>query len=207
MEYYKNSFNEIFSFGNMKILGIKYNGIPESESIIEDKSDKEKNEKDRKYYNIVYIILIFLGIFFTLCLIITWLIKKTNKPIETQSRTQSSESIHLKEESKQIPNFEYQYEMSLSIFTKEMTCEDLKWFKIVSCFDFLNNLSLLNQKKEPLSEQTSLIELSTIKILVLFLLLFGENSYILTKFIEIKVPIFPFLKSYNFIFSIILYWI
>ena len=201
MEYYKNSFNEIFSFGNMKILGIKYNGIPESESIIEDKSDKEKNEKDRKYYNIVYIILIFLGIFFTLCLIITWLIKKTNKPIETQSRTQSSESIHLKEESKQIPNFEYQYEMSLSIFTKEMTCEDLKWFKIVSSFDFLNNLSLLNQKKEPLSDQTSLIELSTIKILVLFILLFGENSYILTKFIEIKVPIFPFLKSYNFIFS------
>jgi len=74
-------------------------------------------------------------------------------------------------------------------------------YKILSSFDFLKNISIINKKKEPLSDQTSLIELSTLKILILFFILMGENCYIFLRFIENKFSILPFFREIGFIFT------
>ena len=76
----------------------------------------------------------------------------------------------------------------------------MKWYRILSSFDFINNLSIVNNKKEPLSDQTSLIQLSTIKILILFFILVGENIYILLKYVDNKMSILPLLRNNSFYF-------
>ena len=197
--YNKKAFLSIFEFNFTTIkMNYKDNNNSDLEEIF---YDKEKRESDETYFNIIKNILIAFGIFFLICSLITWLIRKNNKVIEINFRNFSSENILLKEDLKQISTAEKSLEKSNTLTAKEKTYEDLCWFKIISSFDFFNNLSILNQKKEPLSNQTSLIELSTIKIIILFLLLYGENGFILMKYIENKTSIFSFCKSLDFINS------
>ena len=189
----------VFQWENFTISGINFNDITEEEKIKKSDSEKEKQNEEDNYYDNLIVVFKILGVFFAACMVITWIIRKNNKTIETQIRTPTTESISLIEDSQQRKKTGFELENTLT--SKELKYEDLTFFKIISSFDFLNNFALLNQKKEPLSDQNSLIELSTIKIIILFLLLSGENSYIILKYIDNKVSIFSFCKRLSFIYT------
>ena len=189
----------VFQWNNFTLSGINFNGITEEEKIKKSDSEKEKQNEEDNYYDNIIIVFKILGVFFALCLIVTWIIRKNNKTIETQLINPTTENISLKEDSQQ--RAKSGGEITNTLTAKDLKYEDLTCFKIISSFDFLNNFALLNQKKEPLSDQTSLIELSTIKIIILFLILSGENTYIILKYIDNKVSIFSFCKRLSFLYT------
>ena len=84
------------------------------------------------------------------------------------------------------------------INAREKKCTDLILYKLLSSFDFIKNLSFLNRKKEPLSDQQNIIRLSTIKLFILFFIMLGENSYIILKYVENKMSILSFCKHFFF---------
>ena len=159
----------VFQWNNFTLSGINFNGITEEEKIKKSDSEKEKQNEEDNYYDNLIVVFKILGVFFAACMVITWIIRKNNKTIETQLINPTTENISLKEDSQQ--RAKSGGEITNTLTAKDLKYEDLTCFKIISSFDFLNNFALLNQKKEPLSDQTSLIELSTIKIIILFLIL------------------------------------
>ena len=87
-----------------------------------------------------------------------------------------------------------------AIKNHEKRCKDLKTFKIISSFDVIRNLSYLNKKSEPLTNQEKLIVLSAIKFVTLFFIVWGENSYIILKYVENKMSVLYFCKHLAFFF-------
>lgn len=59
-----------------------------------------------------------------------------------------------------------------------------KFYNFVSAFNFFKNSNLINTKKDPLFNQNSLVELSLIRILIIFFIMIGENSYIILKYVD-----------------------
>ena len=72
---------------------------------------------------------------------------------------------------------------------------DSKVFKIISSFEIIKNLSILNQKEEPLSNQNKLKAFGSLKLIVLFYIMLGENTFIILKYTENKMPFSRFLKK------------
>ena len=102
-------------------------------------------------------------IFYILCSIISLFIRKNNRIVNSGNSGSSSEKSNEKKYMKK--NIKSEEDEVGTLLQKDKTWQDLKWYRILSGFDFINNLSIVNNKKEPLSDQTSLIQLSTIKIL------------------------------------------
>ena len=71
--------------------------------------------------------------------------------------------------------------------------------KFINAFNIVNNFLLLNKKKEPLSNQNSLTEISSIIFAILFFILLAENTFINIKYINKGKSLLNFLKNWNFI--------
>ena len=83
---------------------------------------------------------------------------------------------------------------------KEKTYKDNICFKIMSIFNLFKNLLLLNKKKEPLSDQNNLVELSLIRLIIIFFIMIGENSYIILKYVDKGMSLITLTHSFSFIF-------
>ena len=74
-----------------------------------------------------------------------------------------------------------------------------KFYNFISAFNVIKNSLLLTQIKEPLSNENSLIELSTIKLIVIFLIVLAENTHMIIKYIYKGICLLTFLKRISFI--------
>ena len=155
---------------------------------------KNKIESEKFYYDVAIMTIQAMIFFVALVSIISWLIMKNKRVIP--------ENIKIQKKTNLIDNKSADNEDKPEnyLIKKEKNCKDLAWFKIFSSFDFIKNISLLNKKKDPLSDQTSLMELNTVKILILFNILMGENCYIILKYIKNKLSILPFFREISFVF-------
>jgi flagellar basal body-associated protein FliL len=189
---YNSAAKIIFGFENIQIEGINYyinfdkkitfssNNSKEND---DDKGkdeekgeDENKNENEHKdnyllYLLIIYAIFIFYLVFCSF-ICICW--EKANEDKNTDTflneDNQKSEDTEIMEE---------------NIFnSKKNNYKDNKLYKFFSAFNFINNLKLLNKKKEPLSNQNSLVELCLIRLIIIFLIMVGENNHIILKFVD-----------------------
>ena len=92
-----------------------------------------------------------------------------------------------------------EYNDNLGISINSTTNINKRIYNFCSAFNIIKNSLLLSQKKEPLSNENSLIELSTIKIIIIFLILISENTYIIIKYVYRGRYLLPFLKDIGFI--------
>lgn len=86
------------------------------------------------------------------------------------------------------------------LFSIKKNSANSNCYKLLKAFNVIENFLLLNKTQEPLSNQTSLIELSTFKLLIIFFILLAENTYTIIKYIDKGKDLLPLLKSYSFIF-------
>ena len=196
--FHNKELAEIFEWENVKLSGINFEGIQENETIKKSEEEYRKEETENKYYNIIIYIIIILGFYFGFCMIYSWLIRHNNKTIDRPGSLSEVEKLsggyqQMTMEEEETENY---------LLMKDITCTDLSSYKFISSFDFINNLCLLNVKNERLNNQNLLLELlSTIKFLILFFLMLGENFYIILKYIENENSLIYFCK--NLIFFII----
>ena len=199
-EFQKNILYDVFDSNGINLTWINYEGFLNSSNndIEMVKHRRQKIENERPYYKIVSIVFLILIIFFSLVSIISWLIRENNREFESKFNNPLK---YLNDKMIEKKPTIYDENSENFLFFKQKKLEDLPWYKILSSFDFLKNISIINKKKEPLSDQTSLIELSTLKLLILFFILMGENCYIFLRFIENKFSILPFFREIGFIFT------
>ena len=199
LTYYEDFLYDVFNAYGVRISWINFLDIDHiadnTTEMVEYKDNKIKSEEF--YLTNIYIIIQTMIVFFFLVSIISWFIRANNKVVQKKIKI-SKKNIKYNLIANNLSENDNESENSL--IQKEKKWEDLAWFKIFSSFDFLKNISLLNNKKEPLSDQTSLIELNTLKILILFFILFGENCYVILKYIQNKLSILPFFREIGFIF-------
>ena len=87
-----------------------------------------------------------------------------------------------------------------TLFSRNKKYDNSNCYKLLTAFNVIENCLLLNKIKEPLSNQTSLIELSTFKLLIMFFILLAENSYTIIKYIDKGRDLLPLFKSFSFVF-------
>ena len=197
--HFPQTIEDLFNGKNIKILGFNYSGLyKEQVDYRKTEQAKKQEESDKLYFCYIEIIFKVMLIFYVLCSIISLFIRKNNRIINSGKSSSSSEKSNEKKYIKK--NIKSEEDEVGTLLQKDKTWQDLKWYRILSSFDFINNLSIVNNKKEPLSDQTSLIQLSTIKILILFFILVGENIYILLKYVDNKMSILPLLRNNSFYF-------
>ena len=208
VKYQRDKINGLFRWNNFELTEIDYKGITEEEKVQYTKEEQEKYDKEKKYYDIIIIIVIILLIFFLICSLISFIIEQCD--IKFKNNAENSEETITRREIL-IPDMNNDNYSNIinendirSVRTdhslKEKKLIDSKIYKIISSFDITNNLSILNVVKktnveEPLFNQENIIELSTIKLLILFFILLGENCFIILKYVDNKMSIVPFLKS------------
>ena len=186
--------NELFEWESVKLSGINFEGIQENETIKKTEEKMSKEETENQYYNIIIYIIIILGFYFGFCMIFSWLIRHNNKTIDRSNSLSEVDEIN---GGFQQMNMEEEKENYLLM--KDITCTDLSSYKFISSFDFINNLCLLNVKNERFNNQNSLLELlSSIKLLILFFMMLGENFYIILKYIENEMSLIYFCKNLRF---------
>ena len=197
LTYHQEAMNNVFSFTNFNVFGYTFKeGGKTKDGLNLPKNERE--EEENRYIKKVKISIQILICIFGLIAIISWFIRKNNREIENKIPKSSEENDLLKNYSKKKENVDE--EVDNIFLLKEKKWEDLIWYKILSSFDFIKNLSLLNMKKEPLSNQTSLIILSTIKLLILFFILIGENTYLIMKYVDNKMSSYNIIREISFIF-------
>ena len=186
-EYYIYNINEIMqsisgiinnsSMGldNMEIVGINYK-INGTTNYKYKEKDKEFNKAIKYFFLIISIICSVSTIYFLLKENIYE--NKENNKNEIISNSSSSE---------------------IELFSKNTFQNENKISKFFNSFNLVNNFLLLNKKKEPLSNQNSLTEISTIIFAILFLILLAENTFIIIKYIDKGTTLLPFFKKMNFI--------
>ena len=177
LEYLINNYNDIakllFTDGKIKIEGTNYyiNKTKNKETYY-NYSDL-KNDKYIHYLNIIIIvILIFIGVF----TFITIFIENKDSFNDKNKNSLNIDSISL--DSLYIGTEEK------ILIAKEKTYKDNNCYKFMLVFNIFKNFLLLNEKKEPLSNQNSLIELSLIRLIIILLIMFGENTYIILKYVD-----------------------
>ena len=138
--------------------------------------DEKNNEETKK--NVYYSILI---IFFGIILLITFIGTICSFYMESEKEKDNLSKIN-------------------SLSDVGESYKDKKIYKFLSAFNIIKNSLLLSKKKEPLSNQNSLIELSLIRIIILFFILLAENTFIILKYIYQGRHLLSFLESNTFIF-------
>ena len=204
-EYQKEKLKNIFHWKDIKISGINFKQIQEEEKIEKTKEEIEKEEVEKKYFDNIKIILIVLTIFFVSCsffscFIRTFIINKLKKREVAKENIEEINGGYDKliemEENKEL----IKTDTFKSIHLAKERSKIYILYKIIDSFDFLKNLSKLNDTKDSLYDQNKLIQLSVIKLLTLLFIMLGENTYIILKYIENKMSVLSFCKDYLFFF-------
>ena len=149
LTYYEDFLYDVFNAYGVRISWINFLDIDHiadnTTEMVEYKDNKIKSEEF--YLKSIYIIIQTMIVFFFLVSIISWFIRANNKVVQKKIKI-SKKNIKYNLIANNLSENDNESENSL--IQKEKKWEDLAWFKIFSSFDFLKNISLLNNKKEPL---------------------------------------------------------
>ena len=210
LTYHKDKIKGLLKWNNIKLTGINYQDITEEEKVQKTEEEKQKENIEKQYFQIIkYIISIIYGFVF-ICTIISCIINnkgnkytgnKEEKKIIIKSLKDKVQDIENKISLNNTQKLIEEEEDNINKIQKKKLSIGIKLKRFISSFDLIYNLSLLKETKEPLSDQTDLIALSTIKLIILFLIMVGENGFMILKYIENKMSILPFCKG-DFFFTI-----
>ena len=189
-KYQNDVLKDLLPMNNFKIAGINFKDISDEEKVQKTEKEIEKDEREKKYFYNAKICLHILVVFFIVCSIISTVMERCEKtflikPNENEDIEQNVGGFDKHYEEEEIKERQESLlkrnatNITNAIKNHEKRCKDLKTFKIISSFDVIRNLSYLNKKSEPLTNQEKIIVLSTIKFITLFFIVWGENSYII----------------------------
>ena len=182
---------EVFKVENFELVGFNYKINKTTNYEFEHKDDyKDFIQRIKLSFWLILILLL-------LCTIISIYKenREENEDIDEENRLKAIEIEKIINEDTSSSK------TGTSIFyKKKYEKEKSKEIKILNTFNIINNFLLLNKKKEPLSNQNSLTELSTIIFIILFFILLSENTYIIMKYYDNRRTLFEFLKNWNFSF-------
>ena len=195
VELIKNDLKTIFIFENIRMedANFKFNGTEFYKIKYNEETLDENYIKYFKYNFYLKIMIVSIIIILVIGTIISYCMEKEN----------DDEKKEIEEEEKKDSDIldilgNNRTESSL-IFSSVSSYQNKKLNNFFSAFNFIKNFLLFSHKKEPLSNQNSLIELSTIRLLILFLILLAENTHIIIKYIYKGRFILEFYKNIGFI--------
>ena len=187
---------KLFELDNFTIVGINYK-INETTNYYDKYEDNNKNFNKR-------IKIFFWFIFFILIICTSYSLWKENKDeYEEEDNKHKKDKLNKKNYKKIDDARSEKTKSEITLFSKspnENETFKYKLFKLCKSFNFVNNFFLLNKKKDPLSNQNSLTELSTIICIILFFILLAENTFIIIKYIDNGMTLIYFLKNWSFVF-------
>ena len=183
-----NQINTIFKIETTEIEGINYkvNG-----------KNKYENKGDFQCFENLKVICFFIIIIIIMCTLSSFCMEEGNNN-ENENDINKIEKTKEEEIFDKILNDNLDSPSENVIFAKKKEHSD-KLYKFLSAFSIIKNLLLFNKIKEPLSDQNSLIELSSIIFLILFSILLAENTYIIIKFIDQESNLYAFFRDISFI--------
>ncbi len=177
----------LFRLDNVILYDIDYKNITDEEQVPYFDTELETMNKKMKYYEIITYI-IFGSVTLLIILSIISCIVKQRETKKTEIDIQKTNTVN----EMQLNNYKKLKEEE-EIKSNKVT--DSKVFKIISSFEIIKNLSILNQIQEPLSNQNKLTALGSLKLIVLFYIMLGENTFIIFKYTENEMPFWTFLKK------------
>ena len=187
IKYYNDAAKIMFGFEKIKIEGVNYYTNTTTKKTYYDYKSKN-DEYINNINNILYIFLVSV-IFCTLIIIL----------IENKDNFQSSKKKRSEKRiSFVIDTIDSEFEENILI-AKEKKCQDNYCYKIIAVFNIFNNFLLLNKKKEPLADQNNLVELSLIRLVIIFFIMIGENSYIILKYVDKGMSLIALTNNFSFI--------
>jgi len=191
----KNNLSEIIDdklgYKTVKVEGEKFKI---NNSISYGKNITKNYDYTKKFSNIIIpvcilvCIILFIGTFGSYCCF-----EEENKKDEEDDKYQDDRFDNIND---RIPIDD----TNISLFSKKKKSDNSICYKLLNAFNVIENILLFNQIKEPLSNQTSLIELSTFKIIIILLILLAENTYTIIKYIDKGRYILQLFKNYSFVF-------
>ena len=198
-KYYKDTTRIMFKIDNVKIEGINYyTNVTNKETLNPKKSNK--NDNYSKCLKILFYI--FLIIVFLFTIVSTYIEKHIEKKNEILSENDSLILNSSKRSSRNSSGTRSSKNSELEegfLFLREKTFKDTFFYKFMQTFNIFRNFLLLNKIKEPLSNQNSLVELSLIRLLIIFLIMIGENSYIILKYVDKGISLLSLTKHWSFL--------
>ena len=174
IKYYKPAAKTLFGFNDINldinIEGINYYTDYEKKITLYS----ENTDNNDEYITNLSDIIIMIVLFFCICTSISICIENW------ENRKKGSKSSNKLEEIEALEDSEFED----NILIKKEKHKINKCYNFVSAFNFFKNSYLINKNKDPLFNQNSLVELSLIRIFILFFIMIGENSYIILKYVD-----------------------
>ena len=186
IEMLKDDIKKIVSFDNIKLEGVnlKINDT----TLYELNNNKDNNQIEYIYNLRIFFIITIISLFIGTIMSFFYESDKEEYNEVYIQQIKEDEALGTEEES----TFQ-------KLFSINKNKKNKKIYNFLSAFNIIKNALLLNKKKEKLSNQNSLIELSTIRLIILFFILLGENSFIIIKFKYKGRHLLSYLKSFGFI--------
>ena len=186
--YERNSTKKIFGCEQIKIEGMNYYTNYTNKILFSNENNinnTSENDIELNYIKNIQIIIIIICIFLIFCTFLTICIenreyKRNNKNYKINSDLENNLKSNI-------------------LISKEETYKDNNFYKFISSFSIFKNFLLLNKIKEPLSNQTSLVELSTIRLIIIFFIMIGENTYIVLKYVDKGISLITLTRSWSFL--------
>ena len=192
--YESNSTKKIFGCEQIKIEGMNYYTNYTTKTLYSNENNTNntsENNFELNYIKNIQTIIIIIFIFLIFCTFLTICIENRDYKRNDKNNKINSDLIESKEDNLMSNNI---------LIAKEETYKDNNFYKFMSSFNILKNLLLLNKIKEPLSNQTSLVELSTIRLIIIFFIMIGENTYIILKYVDKGISLLTLTRSWSFVF-------
>jgi len=193
--YEHNSTKKIFGCEQIKIEGMNYYTNYTNRILYSNENENNstnitsENDIELNYIKYVQIIITIICIFLIFCTFLTICIE--NREYKRNDKNFKSNSDFIESDDNLKNNI---------LIAKEETYKDNHFYKFTSSFNILKNFLLLSKKKEPLSNQTSLVELSTIRLIIIFFIMIGENTYIILKYVDKGISLMTLTRSWSFVF-------
>ena len=176
--------NSYFNLDNFTLIGINYKINETTNYNLQHKDDNKDFSRKLKWcFWIIFILLL-------ICTIIPIYIERKKEKEKEEADKKGNKNKKLINEDNS----------NVSLFSFSNNNGNSKIIKFINGFNIINNFLLLNKKKEPLSNQNALNELSIIIFILLFYILLSENAFIIIKYIDKGRNLFHFLKNWNCIF-------
>ena len=192
VKYEHNSTKRIFGCEQIKIEGINYYTNYTNKILYSNENNinnTSENDIEINYIKYIQTIIIIISIFLIFSTFLTICIENREYKKNDKNYKVNSEFIESDDNLK-----------NNILIAKEETYKDNHFYKFISSFNILKNFLLLSKIKEPLSNQTSLVELSTIRLIIIFFIMIGENIYIILKYVDKGISLITLIRSWSFVF-------
>ena len=193
INYDKNITTYLFTYTKNKEINIEginyYINKNENKTTFYEQNNDLKNDN---YISNLTNIIIVISIFFVICTLATIFIENKD-----YFKNKNINSLNINSISIDSLYFDAKENLLIS---REKTYKDNKCYIFMVIFNVFKNFLLLNTKKEPLSNQKSLLELSLIRLIIILLIILGENTYIILKYVDKGRSLITLTRNWSFTF-------